>query len=287
MTTATSRDARRLLRGRVEQLGEGFGFTEGPVWDAREGRVIFSDMAHDHMRSWHRDTGFATLRRPSNKANGNALDGLGRLISCEHATSRVVRQESDGTLTVLASHFEGQELNSPNDVIVSSSGAIFFTDPTYGRIREDLGLVRPTQLAHRGVYCIAASGELTLVAADFEQPNGLCLGQDERVLFVNDTARKHIRRFELRPDGRWNQGEVWAQVGGEGMGVPDGMKLAAGGTVLCTGPGGIQLFEPDGSLAGVIPVPEKVTNFCWAGSASDSLFVTATTSVFMVHGPAD
>jgi len=279
--SSIARNADRLLRGTIECLGTGFGFTEGPVWDARTQSLVFSDIAQDTLRGWRADQGFTVVRQPSNKANGSARDAQGRLVSCEHATSRVVRQEADGAITVLASHFDGKELNSPNDVVVAADGAIYFTDPTYGRIRADLGVVRDLQQPVRGVYRIAVDGGLTRVADDFEQPNGLCFSDDGRVLYVNDTARKHIRRFDVLDGGALGGGEVWADVGGEGPGVPDGMKMGADGTLLCTGPGGIQVFR-QGTSVGVIPVPEKVTNFCWGGDQLDKVFVTATTSVFVV-----
>ena len=184
----------------IERCGSGFGFTEGPVWDARGKRLIFSDMKQDCMRCWSAADGITVFRQPSNKANGNALDASGRLLSCEHATSRVVRTRQGG-LEVVASHFEGKELNSPNDIVVKSDGSIYFTDPTYGRIREDLGVLRQQQLGFQGVYRISPEGSgPRLLADDFQQPNGLCFSLDERVLFVNDTMRQHIRRFNVLAD---------------------------------------------------------------------------------------
>ncbi|HEV7801903.1 MAG TPA: SMP-30/gluconolactonase/LRE family protein, partial [Burkholderiales bacterium] len=131
---------------RVEQVATGFGFTEGPVWDKARGQLIWSDMKHDHMRCWSAQRGVQTYRKPSNKANGSTYDAQGRLVSCEHGTSRVVREEAGGTLMVLASHWQGKELNSPNDIVVKSDGAIYFSDPTFGRIREDVGIPRPLAL---------------------------------------------------------------------------------------------------------------------------------------------
>ena len=128
----------------------GFAFTEGPVWHPVERHLVFSDMPGDHMRRWSEAGGVSTFRRPSNKANGNAYDSRGRLLTCEHATSRVVREEPDGTLTVLASHWRGRELNSPNDIVVKRDGSIYFTDPNYGR-REHFGVPRAQELDFQGV----------------------------------------------------------------------------------------------------------------------------------------
>ncbi len=139
-----------------ECLGDRFLFTEGPAWDARAQRLIFSDIPGDAMYQWSRSDGVQTFRRPSNKANGLTWDRDGRLLSCEHATSRVTRQEHDGALTVIASRYEGKELNSPNDIVVRRDGAIYFSDPTYGRL-EYYGVPREPQLGFRGVYRIDAA----------------------------------------------------------------------------------------------------------------------------------
>lgn len=267
----------------VQRVATGFGFTEGPVWDQKKKRLIFSDMKDDHMRCWNKADGTSTFRKPSNKANGNAFDRQGRLVTCEHATSRVVREEQNGSISILATRFGNKELNSPNDVIVKSDGAVYFTDPTYGRIREELGVLREPELAFRGVYRIAPDGVLRLLADDFEQPNGLCFSLDESRLFVNDTIRKHIRVFDLCPDGTLAHGRVWAETTGEGVGFPDGMKVDSAGNVYCTGPGGIHVFAPDARCLGVIRTPEKAANFAWGDEDLCSLYVTAITSLYRVR----
>lgn len=267
----------------IERLATGFGFTEGPVWDTKNNRLIFSDMKHDHMRSWNASAGIQTFRQPSNRANGNAFDTSGKLLSCEHVTSRVVRENADGKLEVLASHYKGKELNSPNDIIVKSDGSIYFTDPTYGRIREDLGLLRKPELGFQGIYRISANGQLSLLADDFEQPNGLCFSLDEKKLFVNDTMRKHIRCFAVQSDDSVTGGEVWAVTTGDEPGAPDGMKVDSAGNLFCTGPGGIHAFDSAARCLGVIRLPEKPANFVWGGDDHRSLFVTATTSLYRLR----
>lgn len=268
---------------RVEQVATGFGFTEGPVWDKARRRLIWSDMKHDHMRSWSAERGVETYRKPSSKANGNTYDPKGRLVSCEHATSRVVREERDGTLTVLASHWQGQELNSPNDLAIKSDGAIYFSDPTYGRVREDVGILRPLALDFCGVYRIGASGfDLTLLAKDFEMPNGMCFSLDEKRLFVNDTPRLHIRVFDVQPDGSIANGRVFAETIGQGEGRPDGMKLDRDGNLYCTGPGGVHVFDPAGRCLGVILTPERPTNMAWGDEDLRTLYITAQTSLYRV-----
>src|SRR5262245_16869465 len=173
----------------LERLGTGFAFTEGPIWHPVEKHLTFSDMPGDHMRRWTAAGGIKTYRQPANKANGNTYDRAGRMLTCEHATSRVTRAETDGTITVLASHYQGKELNSPNDTVVKRDGLIYFTDPIYGRVPY-YGVERAPELDFRGVYRVAPDGSgLTLLADDFAQPNGLCFSRDETRLFINDTER--------------------------------------------------------------------------------------------------
>ncbi len=264
----------------LEQLETSFDFTEGPVWNHVEQHLTFSDMPGDHMRRWTQFGGITTFRLPSNKANGNAYDRSGRIVTCEHATSRVTRTEADGSITVLASHYDGKELNSPNDVIVKSEGGIYFTDPTYGRL-EYFGVPRNTELDFQGVYRVDDDGEnLTLLVNDFVQPNGLCFTPDETRLFVNDTEAGHIRVFEVNDEGGLSGGNVWADVTGDGNGAPDGLKVDAKGNVYCCGPGGIHVFADDATSLGVIRVPEVAANFCWGEADMKSIFITASSSLY-------
>lgn len=266
-----------------EQLATGFLFTEGPLWHRRERYLLFSDMPGDHLRRWREGEGVTTFRHPCFKSNGLAWDREGRLVVCEHASSRVTRTEADGSSTTLASHYEGKELNSPNDVVVKSDGGVYFTDPTYGRM-EYYGVPREPQLGFRGVYRIEPDGgRLTLLADDFAQPNGLCFSRDEKLLFVNDTERQHIRVFEVAADGTLRNGRVWAQTTGEGAGAPDGMKLDSAGNLYCCGPGGIHVFAPDATCLGVIRTPEYTANFCWGDDGFRSLFIAASTSIYRIR----
>ena len=267
----------------VEQLATGFAFTEGPVWHPHRKDLIFSDMPGDHMRRWSAQGGITTFRNPANMANGNTYDRQGLLVTCEHSTSRVTRTETGGSITVLATHYEGKELNSPNDVVAASDGRILFTDPTYGRMPY-YGVERTPQLDFRGVYSMAPDGSgLTLIADDFDQPNGLCLSLDEQRLFVNDTERGHIRLFLRKGSGGWMGGEVWVSVTGSGDGAPDGMKIDSAGNLYCCGPGGLHVFLPDAHCIGVIRTPEGLANFTWGEDDYRSLFLTASTSLYRVR----
>jgi gluconolactonase len=258
------------------RVATGFRFLEGPVWHPVDRSLVFSDIQDNKMSRLSAVGELSTYRLPSRMANGNAYDRKGRLVTCEHATSRLVREEPDGTLTVLADRYDGKELNSPNDVVVARDGTIFFTDPVYGRGRT-YGVPRSPELSFRGVFRLRG-GELSVLADDFDGPNGLCLSLDERFLFVNDTERGHIRRFDLTVASP--EGAVWATVTGEGRGEPDGMKLDSAGHLYCTGPGGIQVFDVEGTCLGVIGVPEAVANFTWGDDDLRSLYVCASTSLY-------
>jgi gluconolactonase len=266
----------------LEQLGSGFDFTEGPVWHPYEKHLIFSDMPGDHMRKWTAAEGITTFRKPCYMANGNTYDRQGRLVTCEHASSRVTRTEADGTIVTLASHWEGKELNSPNDIVVRSDGGIFFSDPDFGR-RPRFGIPREKDLSFQGVYHLTAGGELILLVDDFGQPNGLCFSLDEKTLYINDTPRRHIRSFAVDGD-RITGGEVWAELGGvEGERTPDGMKIDTDGNVFCIGPGGIHVFSPKAERLGVILVPENTANLAWGDDDLKSLFITASTSLYRIR----
>lgn len=267
---------------RCEPVANGFMFTEGPVWDAAHARLLFSDIPGDATLQW-RPSGASVFRAPSNMANGLAFDREGRLLCCEHATSRLIRIERDGGVTVLAHAHQGVELNSPNDVVVKSDGAIYFTDPTYGR-NEYYGVPRAPQLGFRGVYRVAPDGSgLTLLAGDFEQPNGLCFSADERLLFVNDTERMHIRVFDVQRDGTVANGRVFATLVGEEAGAPDGMKLDSAGHLYCCGPGGIHVYDPAARCLGVIRIPQPAANFAWGDEDYRSLFVTAGDTLYRLR----
>jgi gluconolactonase len=273
----------------LEQLGTGFTFTEGPIWNP-DGYLLFSDMPGDVRRRWDADSGVTEVANPSNKGNGMTLDHDGRLIVCEHVTSSVVRMDPDGKgggREVLATHYEGKELNSPNDVVVKSDGAIYFSDPTYGRM-PGFGIEREQDLDFQGVYRIApGGGDPQLLVDDFDQPNGLCFSVDESLLYINDTTRAHIRVFDVQADGTLANSRVLADGIGSGSleigDLVDGMKLDERGNVWVTGPGGVCVFDPDGQHIGTVEVPENVGNINWGGPDWNQLFIPATSSVYRIQ----
>ena len=267
----------------LEVLGSGFWFTEGPIWHPVEKHLTFSDIPGNHIRRWSASGSIVSFRNPSNKTNGNTYDRHGRMLSCEHATSRVTRTDLDGKITVLVTHYKDKTLNSPNDIVVKSDGRIYFTDPTYGRT-ADFGLLREPELDFRGVYRMDEDGgNLTLLADDFIQPNGLCFSRDERRLFVNDTERGHIRVFDVDAKGLLTGGNILAQLTGTGDGGPDGMKVDRDNSLYCCGPGGLHVLTADGHSLGVIKTPEALANFTWGDEDMQSIFLTASTSLYRVR----
>jgi gluconolactonase len=269
----------------VARLAGGFTFTEGPIWHPRDQFLLFSDMPADVRRRYDERGGVREVMRPSNKCNGMTYDANLALVVCEHATSSLVR-EHDGRREVLASHFEGKELNSPNDVCVHSDGSIYFSDPWYGRMPV-YGVERPRQLGFQGVYRVPPGGGDPQLVVDrnlFEQPNGVCLSPDERHLYVNDTVRALIRVFEVRADGSLGPDRIFASGIRSELepGVPDGMKCDGAGNIWVTAPGGIWVYSRSGALLGKIRVPELVANLHWGKADWRTLFMCATHSLYAV-----
>ncbi|MGH6718456.1 MAG: SMP-30/gluconolactonase/LRE family protein [Alphaproteobacteria bacterium] len=258
-----------------ETIGAGYAFTEGPVWHPRDGTLVFSDIPADRLHRWRPGRPVEVLREPSHMANGNTLDRAGRLLTCEHATSRVTRTEPDRRLTVIASHWAGKQLNSPNDIVVRGDGRVYFTDPTYGREAET-GVARDPELAFQGVYRVDPDGRLALVADDFGQPNGLAFTPDERRLYVNDTVAGTIRVFEVDADGHARGGAVWAVVPEGGC---DGMKVDRLGNVYCCGNAGIHVFAADATPLGVLGFDRFAANLCFGGDDARWLYVTLSDRV--------
>lgn len=269
----------------VERICTGFRFCEGPIWNPKEHCLYFSDMPNDIRRRWSPGDGVAEVRNPSNKCNGMTYDGAGNLYVCEHVTSALIMETPAGKREVLATHWQGKRLNSPNDVVIRSDGTIYFTDPTYGRMPV-FGLERPQELEFQGVYRIAPGRGLHCEANDFSQPNGLCLSPDEETLYVNDTTRAHIRAFAVAPNGSLSDSRIFAQRIGTGDyddGVVDGMKCDEHGNVYVTGPRGIWVFDARGTLLGVIRMPEIAGNLNWGGTDWRDLYCCCSTSIYRVR----
>ncbi len=267
----------------VKQLATGFDWVEGPVWFGDAGCLLFSDIPNNRIMRWTPGIGVSIYREPSNFANGHTRDRLGRLVSCEHGTRRVTRTEYDGSITVLADAFEGKRLNSPNDVVVKSDGSVWFTDPHYG-IMTDYEGFRAEQELPCHVYRIGTDGGISVVADDFNCPNGLAFSPDERRLYIADTGRifgddpTHIRVFDVEGDALAG-GEVFHSIS---PGVADGFRCDTDGNVWSSAGDGVHCIAPDGTLLGKLLVPELVSNVCFGGRNKHQLFITGTTSVYAV-----
>jgi gluconolactonase len=274
----------------LEKLYGGCRWAEGPVWFNDLGCLLWSDIPNQRILRYA-DTpleghGVSVFRSPSNFANGHTRDGQGRLVSCEHGSRRVTRTEIDGTLTVLAEQFKGKRLNSPNDVVVHSDGSIWFTDPTYGILSDYEGYRATPEQPVQGVYRIDASGQITLVADDFAQPNGLVFSPDETKLYIADSAfshdpsfPRHIRVFDVA-GGKLANGRVFAHID---AGLPDGIRIDVEGNLWSSAGDGVHCFAPDGTRLGKIFVPEAVANLTFGGPMRNRLFITATSSLYSIY----
>lgn len=267
---------------KVEKLTGDFSFIEGPVWIKSAGHLVFSDIPKNELKQWSPSAGVKTYRAPSFNANGNTLDLIGRLLSCEHSGRRVAVQEKDGTLRTVVDSFEGKKLNSPNDIVVKSDGTLYFTDPEYGlktdpATKQKIGKEQPGQFVYRHD---PKTGRTTAVVRDFVQPNGLAFSSDEKFLYVADSgAPKHIRRFAVAADGSLSGGEVFCALDN---GVPDGIRVDTAGRVWSSAGDGVHIFAPSGKLVGKILVPEGPANLCFGGADGQTLFITARKSLYAV-----
>jgi gluconolactonase len=265
----------------LEELHTGCRWTEGPAYFPAGRYLVFSDIPNDRMLRFDETTGaVGVFRSPAGYANGHTVDRQGRLVSCEHGNRRVSRVEHDGTVTVLADRVDGKRLNSPNDVVERADGSVWFTDPSYGIDSDYEGHRSPSEVDGCHVYrCDPASGALTVVADDFERPNGLAFSADEETLYIVDTRRSHIRRFTVDGDALTG-GEVFATCD---AGSFDGLRLDATGRVWAAAHDGLHCFAPDGALLGKLLVPEIVSNLTFGGPKLNHLFITATTSVYTLR----
>ncbi len=272
----------------VERIATGCRWVEGPVWFGDHRALVWSDVADDRMYRWDERTGAVSVfREPSGHANGNVRDPQGRLITCEHGGRRVVRTEYDGTLTVLADSWQGKRLNSPNDVTVAPDGALWFTDPVFGILSDYEGHRAEPELTTNVYRIDPGSGELAVVSDRFRDPNGLEFSPDGRTLYLVESSRDPHPAIHAVPvgDDLRSLGEPRLLV--EGVdGEPDGIALDEAGNLWCGWIGaepsahGVRVHAPDGSLLGVVDLPESCANLVFGGRARSRLFMTAGMSVY-------
>jgi gluconolactonase len=211
-------------------------------------------------------------------------DGAGNLYVCEHTTSMLVMETRSGERKVIASHWQGKELNSPNDVVVRSDNSVYFSDPWYGRMPV-FGLERTQDLSFQGLFRVSPDGKLHLEADDFGQTNGVCFSPDEKLLYVNDSPRAHIRVFDVAPDGSLSHSRIFAEKIGDGVlagGIVDGMKCDERGNIYVTGPRGIWVLSPAAEHLGVLRMPEHAGNLNWGGAKWDELYCACSTSIYRI-----
>jgi gluconolactonase len=277
-----------LLNVSLRRLSTGHLWTEGPVWFPAHQCLLFSDIPNQKIYRWMCDGTVNVFRENSNFANGNTRDREGRLISCQHGTRSVTRTEHDGTITTLADQFAGKPLNSPNDVVVKSDGTIWFTDPTYGILSDYEGYKSTPEQDHHSVFRVDPdSGDLSQVAIDFAQPNGLAFSRDETLLYVAESGRSHddtvpsvIRVYDVDADNGLKNGRDFACVD---PGLPDGFRVDCHDNLWTSAADGVHCFDANGVLLGKILVPETVSNLTFGGPRGNELLITATTSVYAIH----
>ncbi len=270
----------------VKELGNGFGGAlgpaEGPVWIKESGYLLFSDIHNSRIMKYTPGQGVGVFRDPSNRANGLTRDLQGRLLVAEHDQRRVTRTELDGSQTVVLNNWQGKRLNRPNDVVVKSDGSIYITDPwTWVNAPEmwDLNMI--------GVYRVSPDlGTVSLLADDCLFPNGIAFSPDEKLLYINDTRRAHIRSYELLPNGTLSKGtgKVVADLSGPEPGAPDGMKVDVAGNIYCGGSGGLYILSSEGKKLGRIVHGHPMTsNCCFGGDDWKTLFFTTRNTLHSVQ----
>ncbi len=277
-----------------EAIATGFTWTEGPVW--QNGALYFNDIPAKRMHKWHPERGLGIALANSEFANGNTLDRAGLMVSCEHGGRRVIRRldsEDPAAVEVIADRYQGQRLNSPNDVVVRSDGTIWFTDPPYGINSDVEGYPAESEIGANNVYCAAPDGTLTAVATDFDKPNGLAFSPDERLLYIADsgairgasfpgidyTRPHHIRVFAVG-GMTLTGGDVFAEIE---PGVPDGFRVDRAGHVWTSAMDGVRCLTPEGDCLGKILLPKPTANLCFGGADGTDIFITASDTVWRVR----
>jgi gluconolactonase len=280
----------RVNLAKVERLGSGFRWCEGPVWFGDGRYLLWSDIPNNRILKWEEETGaISVFRKPSNNANGNNRDRQGRLLTCEHDARRVTRTEYDGSITVIADRYDGKPLNSPNDVVCKADGSIWFTDPPFGVLSYYEGRIAKPELPTNVYRVDPQTGGLSVVTGDINRPNGLAFSPDESKLYVVEagTSPRIIHAFDVTDGGtRLANKRRFVDAG---PGTPDGLRVDVDGN-LWVGWGmgeedldGVAVFNPDGKLIGRIDLPERCANLCFGGLHRNRLFLCTSTSLFSLY----
>jgi len=282
---------------RFEKIADDLMWSEGPLWDAGRKTLLFSDIPRNVVMQWSDAggvsrflersgyTGAAPFTGKEPGSNGLTFDLQGRLTLCQHGDRRVSRREADGSMVALATAFEGKRLNSPNDLVYDRQGALYFTDPPYGLPGT---FTDPTkELPFQGVYRVSPEGKISLLTKELEAPNGLAFAPDYKTLYVANSQKHNAiwKAYPVNADGSLGAGRVFAdatKLYQEGDGVPDGLKLDEKGNLFATGPGGVLVYAPDGTLLGRILTGVPTANVAW-GEDGSTLFVTANHRVLRLR----
>ena len=276
-----------LANAELEVLADGFRWIEGPLWIGDAGCLLFQDLPRNRTMRWIEDVGVSVFRAPSHYANGQARDRTGRLVQCTHRSRAILRLEPDGTVTTLLDQYQGKRLNAPNDIVVKSDGSIWFTDPLYG-ISNDYEGGRQRSERPPAVFRIdGETGEATIVADDFDGPNGLAFSPDERRLYIAETGdqshdqpRQYIRVFDVADDGRTLRGgDVFHKIS---PGYCDGMCVDEDGNVWSSAADGVHCIGPDGDLLGKIRLPHRVSNLTFGGLRKNRLFIAGSHTLYAI-----
>lgn len=281
----------------LEKIAEGFKWVEGPVWNRKENYLLFSDIPNNSILKWQDGKGISLFLKPSGYtgsepftgkepgSNGLAFDSSGRLLIAQHGDRRIVRQENDGRITVLAERYQGKRLNSPNDLVFKSNGELYFTDPPFGlpKAFDD----PQKELPFQGVYRLSKDGKLTLLIKDLKAPNGIAFSPDEKKLYITDVDFNHSawRVYDVKADGTVGNGRVFADASRWKKAPffgPDGLKVDKEGNVFGARPGGVSIFAPDGTHLGSIELGGPTSNVAWSNDGS-VLYITANTTIYRIR----
>ncbi len=285
---------RFMVKGsaRLETVCSQCRWAEGPVWFGDQHCLLWSDIPNDRILRHIPGVGVSTFRVQAGNTNGHTRDREGRLVSCSHGYRRLERTEHDGSIRVLADTYQGKKLNSPNDVVVKSDGTIWFTDPAYGIESDYEGNRSEQEQGGCYVFCLdPGTGELKIVADDFDRPNGLAFSPDESKLYIADSGFSHgndrphhIRKFFVNEGNSLSGGEVFAKIT---PGLPDGFRCDTNGNVWTSAADGVHVLTPSGVTLGKIKTPDTVSNLTFGGPKNNWLFITATDCLHVLHTAAN
>jgi len=260
----------------LERIATGFKFVEGPLWKEGVG-LLFSDIHASTIYQWSKSDSMVTIYlKPSDSSNGLTFDVQGNLILTQMRTRRISRQERNGTITPLATMYNGKRLNSPNDIVITSKGSIVFTDPDFNTPAGE-----PKELGFKGIFRLSQSGTLQVMDSTFDKPNGICFSPDEKRLYVNESPQHKIYVWDVENDSTITNKRVFYTI--PQSGYADGMKTDPEGNVYCTGPGGVWIVSPAGTYLDKIATPETPTNCAWGETDRKTLYITAGTSIYRIR----